>query len=68
MMMIINNDNDDYDDDDGDEDGDGDGDGEVYMVNRVGPSTDLCKTPCLSVTGSDVLESLGKVFSSILEV
>ena len=30
----------------------------VYMVNRIGPSTDPCETPYFSVTGSDVLDPI----------
>ena len=30
----------------------------VYMVNRIGPSTDPCGTPYFSVTGSDVLDPI----------
>ena len=36
--------------------------GVVYMVNRIGPSTDPCGTPYFSVTGSDVLDPIWTVW------
>ena len=36
--------------------------GVVYMVNRIGPSTDPCGTPYFSVTGSDVLDPIQTVW------